>query len=273
MRNNIFTLSIVSAGLAGSAFAAAPNFEGFEDPTWTQGGDNWNNFNSDILRVTSGTNGITSATGNAHAIITNLGTVNDVFGNPSVGGAATFTRFGGYSSTFGTGWTTSLDVYLDPTWTDGQGFDYSSAANGSDGNHQRDFIFHVGMVGSDLLVNASNNTDLSYNAFKINNENAGNNHAITSAGWYTFEHAFNNDGGVLSVDLNLRDAGGTLLYSITRTNLADTIPGEVGGNRYGYFAYNNIDELAIDNTSLVPAPGSAALLGLGGLVVTRRRRA
>lgn len=272
MRRNTIMLSIVTAGLAGSAFAA-PHFEGFEDPSWVQGGDNWNNFNSEILRATSGTDGITSRTGSAHGIITNLGTVNDVHGDPSVGGAATYTRFGGYSSSFGSGWTTSLDVYLDTSWTDGQGFDYSSAANGSDGLHQRDFIFNVGVVGGNLLVNASNNSDISYNDYIITNENGGNYHTIASTGWYTFEHVFNNDAGVLSVDLNLRDSGGNLLYSITRTNLADTIPGEVGGNRYGYFAYNNIDRLAIDNTSLVPAPGAAALLGLGGMVVTRRRRA
>tara|TARA_R110002096_G_scaffold344921_2_gene537832 strand:+ start:75935 stop:76762 length:828 start_codon:yes stop_codon:yes gene_type:complete len=275
MRTNILLLSIVSVGLSGTALAA-PHFEGFEDPSWTQGGTNWNNFNSDIMRVSSGNAGITSATGNGHAIITNLGTVLDVFGNPSVGGAATYTQFGGYSSTFGAGWTTSLDIYLDAdNWTDGQGFDYSSAANGSDGNHQRDFIFNVGMVGGELLVNGSNNSDISYNDYIITTANGGDYHTVIDSGWYTFEHVFNNVGGVLSVDLNLRDNLGTLLHSITRTSVADTIPGEVGGNRYGYFSYNNIDGLAIDNTSLsvVPAPGSVALLGFGGLVATRRRRA
>ena len=42
----------------------------------------------------------------------------------------------------------------------GEGFDYSVAANGTDGLHQRDFIFHVVKDASEdaLLVAASNNT-------------------------------------------------------------------------------------------------------------------
>ncbi|MCB2002055.1 MAG: PEP-CTERM sorting domain-containing protein [Rhodoferax sp.] len=92
---------------------------------------------------------------------------------------------------------------------------------------------------------------------------------------------FRNDGGVLAVDMNLLDDGGNLLYSVTRTNAADDIATTVGGNRYGWFTYNNIANLAIDNTALaatgaqVPEPGSLALIALGMVALgasARRRR-
>jgi hypothetical protein len=271
----------LAVALGAPAQAGVVHFEGFEDPAWVPGGDNWNNLSGgDIERVASGGGiaGATSSSGSAHAQITNLSENNDVFGNPSLGALSPFTRFGGYSSTFGGGFSTSLDIYLDPSWDDSQGFDYSVAANRQNGNHLRDFIFHVGVVDGDLLVNGSNNSDLAFNASKLENNNGGFNFTVTDAGWYTFEHVFRDDGGVLAVDLNLYDDSHSLLYTITRSNPADDIATTVGGNRYGWLVYNNIDGLAIDNTVLstpdVPEPATLALFGLGlaGLGVTRRRR-
>jgi hypothetical protein len=263
--------------VAGQAHAAVIHSEDFEDPTWVPGGDNWNNYlGGQIQRVGSGTNGITSSAGSGHAIITNLSEQNNVFSVPSLGALSPYTRFGGYSSSFGGGFTTSLDIYLDPSsWSSGQGFDYTVAASRQDGTHLRDFIFHVGIVDGSLLVNASNNSDLSFNAFKLNTENGGDNFTVTTAGWYTFEHVFYDDGGTLAVDLRLLDSGGNVLHTITRTT-SDDIATVVGGNRYGWFTFNNIDGLAIDNTLLetaaVPEPTTLALLGLGLLGVGLRRR-
>ena len=269
-RLSIVALALVSAAL----FAARANadievhYEGFEDPGWTAGGDNWNEINGTINRVTSGTNGVTSADGAAHAVLSDPGN------------SAVFTRFGGYNSGFNGGYTASLDVYIDPTqFADGQGFDYSVATNDAAGNHRRDFIFHVGNDTGSLLVNASNNTDFAFNAFKLNNENAGDNYTIGSAGWYTFEHQFYDNGsGELAVDMSLYNSAGSLLYSITRTNPSDLIGTTVGGNRYGWFTYNTIGNLAIDNTSLtyvIPEPSSAlaclAMFGTG-LFIRRRKK-
>jgi hypothetical protein len=266
---------------ASSAQAATVHFEGFEDPAWTAGQPgNWQNFSGgEISRVPSGTNGVASSSGSAHAVIGNLSLQPNVFGAPSLGANSPYTQLGGYSSTFGTGFIASLDVYLDPNWADGQGFDYSVAANNQGGAHLRDFMFHVGVVAGDLLVNASNNTDKSFNAFKLENENGGDNYTVTQAGWYTLEHVFYELGGFLAVDLNLLDDGGAVLHSITRTT-TDSIATTVGGNRYGWLTYNNIEGLAVDNTVLrtseAPEPSAIGLLGVGlaalAFAANRRRK-
>ena len=169
-----------------------------------------------------------------------------------------FSRFDGYRDTWPGSWTAEIDVYLDPNWDTGQGFDYSVAANGSDGLHQRDYIFHVGVVegevlvpGKALLVNGSNNADFFTNPFKLINDNSGNFYEVTTAGWYTLRHVFYDAGGHLAVDLKLVDAGGTVLWTATRETVTDTIPGEVGGNRYGWFTHIDVvGGIQVDNHQL-----------------------
>lgn len=173
-------------------------------------------------------------------------------------GGSPHTKFGGYENTWTSDYTASIDVYLDPSWTVGEGFNYSVASNNSGGTHLRDFIFHVGVVedygpivGKKLLVNGSNNSDSYANPFKLVNENSGYYYEVTEAGWYTLRHQFQNVGGVLSVNLSLLQSG-TELWSVVRTNPADTIPAVVGGHRYGWFTFNSVvSGLSIDNVSLV----------------------
>lgn len=134
-----------------------------------------------------------------------------------------------------------------PGWT---GFDYSVAATGSDNAHQRDYIFHVTKDTStgDLLVAGSNNTNF---APREDLETLSH-YAVTSAGWYTLQHRFYDDGGALAVDLNLLDSAGTVLFTETRFDPADTIPAEVGGNRYAWFTFDNVPGgIAVDNHQLL----------------------
>ena len=157
----LLTLLVAFSLTAFTAQAGTVYSQDFEDPSWVPGnisGDpgDWQDYDATITRVASGTNGIASSGGSAgHAII-------------SGGGAtAPYTRLGGYSSDFGAGFTVSLDIYLDPTaWVQGQGFDWSTAVNNQDGNHLRDFIWHVGVDSGQLLVNASNNTDFGFSALE-----------------------------------------------------------------------------------------------------------
>jgi len=176
--------------------------------------------------------------------------------------SAPFSRFDGYRDVWPGTWTAGIDVYLDPSWPSGQGFDYSVAASGSDGNHQRDYIFHVGVVdGHGLLVNGSNNADFTTNPYKLVNENGGNYYTVSNAGWYTLQHVFYDAGGYLAVDLNLLDSSGTTLWNATRENTADTIPGEVGGNRYAWFTHIDVaNGILVDNHQLIvptSPPGKA----------------
>lgn len=186
---------------------------------------------------------------------------------------APFSRFDGYRDVWPGTWIAEIDVYLDPAWPAGQGFDYSVAASGSDGNHQRDYIFHVGtvedygpIVGKALLVNGSNNADFTTNPFKLLNDNNGDYYEVPTAGWYTLQHVFHDAGGHLAVDLNLIDADGNVLWTATRSNVADTIPGEVGGNRYAWFTHIDVaGGVQVDNHQLfleeVPSPESRANFG------------
>ncbi|MCB0583010.1 MAG: hypothetical protein KDD10_27280, partial [Phaeodactylibacter sp.] len=219
--------------------------QGFEDPGFAMGGNDWNNNGSDVIRQTSGTNsgasglGITSATGVAHAAVT-----------PASAGA-TFTRLGGFSSSFGNGFRTSLDVYLDladpAVLADTYGWDLSSAVSTPAGAHRRDFIFHTAGSPGQILVAGSNNTN-----FTRRNDLASINHyTVTTSGWYTFEWVFRDaGGGVLAVDLNLKNASGTILWTETRSDPTDIIGSTVGGNRYIWFTFTETSYLPIDNTLL-----------------------
>lgn len=268
-------------GFAGATASANPvYFQGFDDPSWVPGtsGD-WQNYNgSDVQRVPSGTNGITSFSGAGHGTLTNLSQNNNVFGTPTLGAQGAYTYYGGARTSFGGGFTTSISVYLDPSsWSNGQGFDYSTAANKQNDTHLRDFIWHVGMVDGKLLVNGSNNSDWGFNAYKLENENGGNNHEVTTTGWYTLQQEFVDNGGTLAVVFSLLDGAGNDLFSFTRAT-SDDIDSVVGGNRYGWFTFANIDGLAFDDVTLmssvlIPLPGVAgmALAGMG-LIGLRRRR-
>lgn len=180
----------------------------------------------------------------------NPGTGTAIFEGDGV--SAPFSRFDGYRGSWNGGWIAEIDVYLDPAWDAGGGFDYTVASSNSSGAHLRDFIFHVAKDSSTgmLLVAGSNNTDS-----VVREDLETRNHVVvTDAGWYTLQHVFRDAGGSLAVDLNLLDSNGTVLFTETRTNAADTIPGVVGGNRYGWFTVIDVDGgLEVDNHELFAA--------------------
>jgi hypothetical protein len=237
----VVAAALIALGAAGSAAAAtpAPYFNGFETDT-----NGWTGAN----RVASGTNGVTSASGAWHA---------EAVGRPS-------TNWGGYTDEFpASGYTTELDIYLDPasgTINDTR-FDWTSAINTPAGNHRRDFAFNGGYyddadatgTGDRFVFSASNNTGRG-SSFPKNP--ARDPIAITTAGWYTFQHHFYDSGSdVLAVDLSILDAGGTPVGEWTLSDPSDVIDVTVGGNRYGWFATNEFPFLAFDNARLSVAVG------------------
>ena len=220
------------------------SFQGFE--TDTDGIlDSTSAWFGTVARVPSGTDGVLSASGGFHALF------------EQTADTGPFTRYGDYQSSFIGEWTASVDVYLDVTangggWTAGEGFDFSSAVTGSDGAHQRDFIFHVTQDTStgQLLINASNNTNFDP---REDLEFLAGTATINNDGWYTFQHRFYDNGGVLAADLKVLDANGAEVFAKTLSDASDVIS-DIGGNRYGWFT--NIDVaggIAVDNLALAYA--------------------
>ncbi|MFG0241966.1 MAG: hypothetical protein ACF8R9_04180 [Phycisphaerales bacterium JB054] len=251
----------------GAAAAAGPVFEqGFEvDASGWLDNDDYAGYGQ-VNRVASngGTLGVSSFNGGFHA----------EFGNDGDSSAA-FTRFDGYRTAFGNGFVAENSVYLDVNAALGSGFDYSVAANGQDNAHKRDFIFHVTRDSDDgiLRVAGSNNTNFA----PREDLGAINHYEVTTSGWYTLQHVFRNDGGVLAVDLNLVDALGNVLWTETRSDGSDIIATVIGGNRYGWFTHITDMTVAVDDTTLtltiIPLPTAAGLTLAGlGLVGTRRYR-
>jgi len=214
-------------------------FNGFETDIfgWDAFGDPY-----DAIRVSSGTNSVTSASGDWHA---------------EAGTAAT--NWGGYNSEFPDGgYITSVDIYLDVDagFNNDIRYDWTSAINKPDGDHRRDFAFNGGFYNDDdgstgsgtnrFIFSASNNTGRA-NSYP---KNPGRNPiAISTTGWYTFLHRFYDDGtGILAVDLSILDISENLIHTWTLSDASDVIGVTVGGNRYGWFASNEFPFLAIDNS-------------------------
>ena len=238
-----FALSVVMFGAIAMA-AGISYFQGFETDTtdWTA-----------TTRVSSGTNGIISASGSWHAEVA----------------SGAFSRWGGYGGIAGcsagcvapfpqNGYVTSVDIFLEAestTRANDTRFDFTSAINTPAGAHRRDFAFNAGFyndtdttgIGPRFVITASNNTGRS----NSNPKNpARNPFSIVTDGWYTFQHTFTDNGlGVLTVELAIKDEAGTVLHSWTLSDPTDIINTTVGSNRYGWFPTQEFAPLAIDNAS------------------------
>jgi hypothetical protein len=189
------------------------------------------------------------------------GTPSDGNGQGVVSSApfASFTRWGGYANVFPDGgYTTSVQIYLDldPALANDTRFDWTSAINGTDCLHRRDFAFNAGYYddnvapgsGPRYVISASNNAGRA-NSFP---KNPGRDpFVIATEGWHTFTHRFyDSGGGVLAVDLTVDGPGGTHMWTLS--DPSDVIGTTVGGNRYGGFANSEFAgplALRIDNAT------------------------
>jgi hypothetical protein len=257
-----------------------PYFNGFETNT-----SNWfdtsNLGDGTITRQQSGytnggyASGIASATDSWHA---RLHGDPCVIPTPCFG---PFTRWGGYTQTFPAGgYRTQIDIYLDVTWAASHPdarFDFSSAVTRSDGTFLRDFVFNAGtnrttdLAPPGFFINASTNA-FRANTFPENGCPSPNPMSmppdscrlpvhITTSGWYTFQQTFRNDSDFLAVDFDIFPLGSsTQVPGAQWTIHAGDSMATVGGNRYGWFANEEIPDLPIDNSqrtglnlSLAPA--------------------
>jgi hypothetical protein len=263
-----------------TASAAAPPgsyFNGFEVNT-----AGWFNYSgATIKRVPSFyassngyATGVPSAAGNYHARL-GIDPSPDTCasgGGPQPVYYGPYTNWGGESAIFPPGgYTTKLDIYLDTNWATShfdRRFDWDSAINDPDGNFRRDFVFNVGTEPGGFVISASNN-GTRCGAFPANPGRTPIH--IVQSGWYTFQHEFVGvEGGPLAVRLSVIDkATNTTLGMWLLTDPSDIIGATVGGNAYGWFVQNEIDELAIDNserTGILSTAGCEIKISDGGSI-------
>lgn len=260
-------LQAVAACLLAALPAAA------QCPTYDQGFEidsaGFNVFASptfDIVRVPSGSNGVTSASGAWHAEAVppsapagNWGGYGGVCGCAATGCAAAAFPAGGYR--------TSIAIWLDVDggWANDTRFDWSSAISNPAGAHRRDFIFNGAFLdatdltppgaGVNRFVLAASNNSPGFPQGGIDPV------AITTTGWYTLRHAFfDAGGGVLACEFSVLDPDGAILAQWVRSDPSDVIGVTVGGNRYGWMVTNEFPFLALDDAARRSGPPSGALV-------------
>jgi hypothetical protein len=276
----VFAIALFAVVWVAADAPPGPYFNGFETDT-----AGWFNFNGGTIvrRPSLYTNGggyadgIVSATDGYHARLgldQNPSTCASGSG-PQPVHTGPYTNWGGYSSIFPPGgYQTGVDVYLDVAWAMthfDRRFDWSSAVNNTSGMHQRDFVFNVGTEPTGFVISGSNNTTRC-GAFPANPGRTPV--RVTVSGWYTFEHTFSGvAGGPLVVTMRLIDKTSGLPVGtpwVLSAPTMDIIGVTVGGNRYGWFAQNEIDDLAIDNsfrTGILSTPNCELKISDGGSII------
>lgn len=175
-------------------------FQGFEQNTagWytddTPGPVGWC---GDITRYELGSGPVDPSVGYSYAVVEN-GSCNAYWTNLGWVSSGPYSPFGGFSETWPqSGFVTELDIYLDPAWVAGTGFDYYvSMRILSDGSF-RYFLFPVEKTGGVLLVSEQE---------------------IGAAGWYTFRVRFGEEDGQLEVTFELsRDGRVMFAQPVTTT--------------------------------------------------------
>ncbi len=272
----LLLLTICASGVLASTFF----LQGFEtDAT------GWFNFsNGSIVRVPSGyingggyADAISSSSGNFHARLQIDPTdPNNATCSPGYSDCiGPFTHWGGYESVFPEpGYISQVDVYLDiafaATHPDYR-FDWDSAINDSSGLLLRDFVFNVGTAPTSpagFFINASTN------AFRSKSLPEDMCPApadfpnvcrppiqITTSGWYTFRHTFRDVDGYLAVEFSVLDENGKIVPGADWTIYSGDAISNVGGHRYGWFANQEIPDLAIDNSLLHALQGDSISMG------------
>jgi autotransporter-associated beta strand protein len=246
--------------------------QGFENPNWFASTNppgstlDWDEGNSAVYRVPSGSNDIASPNGVAYAVVDS--SVPQAGADYSSSGAFTFLgglsswQFGqlygynGVSSAFGLGYRASLDVYInlsDPavanaTPTSGYAWDLSTSASGTQSNFLSDFVFHAAAYDASGVVIGAGTGSSDSAANRGPDLRTGAHATITSSGWYKFEWNFySNSASALSVDMKVRDAGGAVLFAQTITNGTDVA--QVDGHpNYMWFTFLALNQLPIANT-------------------------
>ncbi len=177
------------------------------------------------------------------------------------------------------GVSTSADIYLDTAFASAHKdyrFDWDSALNDSTGQFLQDYVFNVGTaVPNDPCVASGTVTGNSHfviaastNVFREGaspEDPTHNPQCVTSSGWYTFKHVFKPDSsGDLEIDMTITNKQTSAVVASWTLHPVCDMPqslglctegqplpiSAVGGNAYGWFANQEINQLALDDTDL-----------------------
>jgi hypothetical protein len=191
----LFICLIVLAAVPVLARGVYPAWhQGFEHNTegWitddTAGAAGWC---GDITRYERGSGPVTPSVGHGYAVVEH-GACNDFYDDDPVWsrGSGPYAPFGGYSDSWPqSGFVAELDIYLDPGWAEGTGFDFYVSMQMLNEGSLRYLLFPVSRTGGKLLV-------------------AG--HEVSDAGWHTFRVRFREVDGHLAVDFELAQKGRVL---------------------------------------------------------------
>lgn len=161
--------------------------------------------NSNDLAITqvAGDNTIPASSGDFYGLVSEQGSYSH-FGECSSGGPTDI-------------WLTQIDVYLDPSWELGRGFDYAIETKMDDpaGPIYKNFVFNVVKDKStkDLLIGVSDQL-----AFEPNeNLENGNTYKVKKSGWFTLRSKIRSEGYQLFVDMIVIDETKRIVWQDTLT--------------------------------------------------------
>lgn len=277
----VATCALCSLAPASAAAAGPFFFQGFEsntsgwcdDPSAPCDGIGTGTINRVPSGYTNGggyADGVASATGGYHARLRTPSTPACTPGSAGsqCNGAYSDLGLGFTDSQFPEpGYVTQLDVYLDAGFAathHDYRFDLESAINNTTGNYLQGFDFNAGTTLATSLtpgfvIGASTNADRS-GAFPENPCPAPNTPpnscrgpvTITTSGWYSFRHTFRDVSGALTVRLQILDSTGMTVPGADWTITSQNPASAAGGPTLLWFPNEEINDLAIDNTSLRP---------------------
>ena len=151
----------------------------------------------------------------------------------SSAGIGPLSFFDGSNGVWSGDWYSSIKVYLEPGLTaEGQGFKYIVSVNNESGSYLDEYGFSFIAGSSSLTAGCIGLTDIV---------------DITTSGWYTLQHYFYDNGGVLFVDMKLvaPDTSLVLDETVDTTYLIST---DVSGNRYAKFiSLTDSDGILVDD--------------------------
>jgi hypothetical protein len=162
-------------------------------------------------------------------------------------------RNNGNDVTFGSGYTSSIEMYVDAGWGDantGNVVDWDTGLQTSTGGYLEDFVIDLCSTASGWQVSWENGSGgCGANAGTPSNE------LLNTSGWYTFTEQFSNVGGVVYVTYAVASNGSTGQNSPgsqvwTYTENSGNATATTGGPLYGWLPTEDVSGLPLANISL-----------------------